>query len=341
MDYRGIDIRVIHEDVFTRAADLLVLKYAQESYGVDEKAIEVTGIDRAELPVAGDDLLIERPVPLPYRQLLFLGVEPLYAFNYRSVREFSRRALARAMRITPPVRELTMTLHGAGFGLDETEAFESEVAGIVEAIDSRRYPRSLQTVSIVERGVNRAARLQRALESLLGPGLANPPAPAPAGEVIDFPGRARGEETLRRVDAVGYNSAARPHAFVAMPFGESFEDVFYYGIQPPVQSAGLLCERMDLISFTGDIVEHMREKISSASILVADLSEANPNVYLEIGYAWGVRTPCILVCNRKSDLKFDLRGQRCLHYGSIKELEISLSAELRALAARASWRMES
>lgn len=85
----------------------------------------------------------------------------------------------------------------------------------------------------------------------------------------------------------------------------------------------------------------MREKISSASILVADLTEANPNVYLEIGYAWGVRTPCVLVCHRKSDLKFDLRGQRCLRYSNIMELEKSLSAELRALAARAWRRVES
>src|SRR5690349_11510121 len=42
----------------------------------------------------------------------------------------------------------------------------------------------------------------------------------------------------------------------------------------------------------------------------------------------GVQTPCVLVCNRKSDLRFDLQGQRCLHYGSIMELEKSLAAEL-------------
>ena len=156
MDYRGIEIRVTHADVFT-------------------------------LPGIGGDLLIEEPSQLPYRQLLFLGVEPLYKFNYRSIRDFSRRALAKAMRITPPVREITMTLHGVGFGLDETEAFESEVAGIVEAIDSRRYPQSLRTVSIIERGANRAARMQRALESLLGPVAsspvaASPPAPMPRGQ---------------------------------------------------------------------------------------------------------------------------------------------------------------
>jgi hypothetical protein len=101
MDYRGIEIRVMHEDVFAHPADLLVLKHAQESYGVDERAIALTRVDRAELPEIGSDLLIEQPFQLSYRQLLFLGVEPLYKFNYRSVRDFSLRALAKAMRIAP------------------------------------------------------------------------------------------------------------------------------------------------------------------------------------------------------------------------------------------------
>jgi hypothetical protein len=329
MDYRGIDIRVTCADVFAYTSDLLVLKHAQQTYGVDEKAVVVAGVDRAKLPGIGSDLLIERPYRLRYRHLLFLGVEPIRNFNYRSVRDFSRRALAKAMEIMPPVHEISMTLHGAGFGLDETEAFESQVAGIAEAIDSRRCPRGLRTVSILERSEARAARLRQALESLLGPAVART---EPPGEPA-----AKGEQAPRRIDSVGYDSGARPHAFVAMPYGDSFEDVFNYGIAPPVRSAGLLCERMDQITFTGDIVGHMREKISSASILVADLSEANPNVYLEIGYAWGVQTPCVLVCNRKSDLKFDLRGQRCLHYGSITELEKALTAELQALSARSSW----
>jgi hypothetical protein len=78
----------------------------------------------------------------------------------------------------------------------------------------------------------------------------------------------------------------------------------------------------------------MRERIASSAVVVADLSDANPNVYLEVGYAWGVDIPCVLICSRKTDLKFDLRGQRCLFYNTIKELEESLSTELTALASQ-------
>ena len=331
MDYRGVELKVVQADVFGYSSDLLVLKYAQAPYGVDERVAYLAGIDAAMLPKVGSYLLIERPSQIAYRHLLFLGVEAIDTFDYRSVRGFSRRALAEASRISAPVREISMTLHGAGFGLDETEAFESEIAGIIEAIDSGSCPRSLETVSIIEGSENRADRMRRTLAALLEPTV--------TGRRQSKDGATKDEYQSRRVDSVGYDSAARPHAFVAMPFSEPFEDIFYYGIASPVRAAGLLCERMDQLSFVGDIVDRMRERISSAAIVVGDLSEANPNVYLEIGYAWGVGIPCVLICNKKTDLKFDLRGQRCLFYGTIKELEKVLSAELITLSAQtSSWR---
>lgn len=320
--YRGVELRVLQADALRYSSDLLVLKHAQRSYGVDETAVHIASIDAKTLPMIGDSLLVKKPLGLAPRNLLFLGVEPIGSFSYRSIRDFSRRALAAAAGISPVVREISMTLHGLGFGLDETEAFESEVAGLVQALDSGEYPESLGTVSIVERSAARANRIHGVLVELLGSD--------DAGKKPTGPDAKR----IRRIASVGYDSASRSHAFVAMPFADSFEDVFYYGIARPVRAAGLLCERIDQVAFTGDIIIRMRERIASSAVVVADLSEANPNVYLEVGYAWGVNVPCILICNRKTDLKFDLQGQRCLFYGSIKELEKSLSTELSELSAR-------
>jgi len=247
------------------------------------------------------------------------------AFDYRSIRNFSRRALALAEGMLPPVREISMTLHGPGFGLDEIEAFESEIAGVIDALDRGEYPKSLLAVSIVEQSDSRCLRLRSALRSLLG-----------ADETTRGTSKANeasGRPLPHRIESVGYDSGARSHAFVAMPFAESFEDVLYYGISPPVRAAGLLCERIDQIHFTGSVIDRMKDRIASAAVVVADLSDANANVYLEVGFAWGVKIPCILICNRNTDLKFDLRGERCLFYGSIMELEKSLSAELTALLA--------
>jgi hypothetical protein len=218
-----------------------------------------------------------------------------------------------------------MTLHGTGFGLDEIEAFESEIAGIVEALEAGDYPKSLRTVSIIEWGEARADRMRSALAALLD---------STASErKISGPNAL---SQTRRIDSVGYDSAERQHAFVAMPFAESFEDVFYYGIAPPVRAAGFLCERIDRISFTGDIIARMKERIASSAVVVADLSEANPNVYLEVGYTWGLEIPCILICKRETDLKFDLQGQRCLFYSTIRGLEEILSNELASISTEIS-----
>jgi hypothetical protein len=301
----------------------LVLKYAQASYGVDQIAVAVAGIDPGSLPEPGNALLIPAPRGLVPRNLLILGVEPISVFGYRSVRDFSRRALAEATEISPPVREITLTLHGVGFGLDEDAAFASEVAGLIDAIDAGAFPAHLGSVSIVERSQRSAERMRHVLTSLLRSGGAS-------DEPVER-GAPSLESTPRLVDSAAFDSPQHQRACVVMPFSESFEDVYYFGISPPIRAAGLLCERIDEVSFTGDVVDHMRQMIGSSNIVVADLSDANPNVYLEVGYAWGVGKPCILLCNRKTDLKFDVQGQRCLKYGTIKELEKTLTAELKAL----------
>ncbi len=324
MDYRGVELKVQQADALSYPSDLLVLKHAQASYGVDAKAVSIAGVDVTALPAVGGSLVVRSSRFAP-RDLLFLGVEPIAAFDYRSIRNFSRRALALAEGRLPPVREISMTLHGPGFGLDEIEAFESEIAGVIDALDHGEYPKSLLAVSIVEQNESRCLRLRSALRSLLG-GDETARGTARDNEASSSP-------LPNRIDSVGYDSEARRHAFVAMPFAESFDDVLYYGISPPVRAAGLLCERIDQINFTGSVIDRMKDRIASATIVVADLSDANANVYLEVGFAWGVKIPCVLICNRKTDLKFDLRGERCLFYGSIMELEKSLSAELTALLA--------
>jgi hypothetical protein len=134
--------------------------------------------------------------------------------------------------------------------------------------------------------------------------------------------------------SAGVDSDSRPHAFVAMPFGEAFDDVFHYGIVRPVERAGLLCERMDRSAFTGDIVEQMKRRIRSARVVVADLSGANPNVYLEVGFAWAAGVPTVLLCNGDTEPHFDVRGHKHLRYRSIREAERHLDAELGALVGR-------
>lgn len=325
MDYRGVTVDIVQGDVLTYSCDLLVMKYAQASYGADRAVVGAAGIRQDLLPAVGHEWRVSRPHGLNYGNLLFLGVSPIAKFGYIDIREFSRRALAVAAGIRPPVREIAMTMHGIGFGLDETSAFASQIAGIANGLDSGAFPRGLTAITIVEREGNRVARLRKMLAGLLRPAERVAHARPPHGNVgID-------DARSQRISSAGEESAARSHAFVAIPFSDAFEDIFEFGIKPAVHAVRLNCHRMDEIPFTGDVIPLMRDRIASAKIVVADVSEANPNVYLEIGYAWGVEVPCVLVCNKNTELKFDVHGQRCLFYGSIKDLQGKLSKELTAL----------
>jgi hypothetical protein len=116
-----------------------------------------------------------------------------------------------------------------------------------------------------------------------------------------------------------------------MPFTKELEDVYVFGIQGPVNAAGYLCERVDMVTFTGDIVERIKSRIGSASVVIADLTGANANVYLEVGYAWGKNRPTLLLLKKGDDLKFDVRGQRCIIYDNIVDLSKKLQADLADL----------
>ena len=75
--------------------------------------------------------------------------------------------------------------------------------------------------------------------------------------------------------------------------------------------------------------------MASAEIVIAELTGSNPNVYLELGYAWGCGKRTILLAHESEKLPFDTQGQRCLIYDTITQLEELLRNELAGLLPRA------
>lgn len=317
-------IEVVQDDAIDIQADVLALKYAQASYGLDafvsERLLQA-GHSRSEVsPAPGASVILRAVSEVRARHILLIGVEPLGDFDYREIRDFGRRVLSSLVGGSPDVQHIAVTMHGAGFGLDEVEAFESQVAGLVDGITGGDLPTGLQRITFAERNPGRAKRLRDVLQQIL------PGGEVGAGQAVR--GRSDSSERLR---AAGYSSKAKAHVFVAMPFLEDMEDVYDYGIQTAVRDAGFLCERADLATYTGDVIEWIRRRIKTASYVIADLTGANPNVYLEVGFAWASGVPTILLVQSTDALRFDVRGQRCLVYKRIKDLEKKLRGELQGL----------
>ncbi|MEZ5785856.1 MAG: hypothetical protein R3D62_05105 [Xanthobacteraceae bacterium] len=290
--------------------------------------LQSSGIS-VQLPTSSSYTILNTFGTIKAIRVLFIGVNALRQFQYKEIRDFARKVLSSLAAEASDARHLALTIHGPGYGLDEIEAFESEVAGIVDAVSTGDFPKMLESVTFVEQNEGRARRLSDALKRLVPTGRLPIEGSASDSKIAD--------EVRNTLRDTGYASARKPHVFVAMPFAAEMDDVFHYGIQGAANAAGLLCERADLSVFTGDVVEWVKNRISSATLVVADLSSANPNVYLEVGYAWGRQVPTVLLAKEVNDLKFDVKGQRCIMYKSIKELETALSRELVELSKRHSY----
>jgi hypothetical protein len=321
-----LQIDVVNDDVLTFPADVLALKYAQGLHGADLTVAEVLGLDESvlgsKLSRPGSYHLAEGRNLLGASKVLFIGVVSLWGFRYGQIRAWASRVLEALKASVPHARHVAVTLHGVNYGLDETEAFSAELGGFLEARAQGHCPDNLDRITFVEFNARRASRLQTALLHLM---------PQPVVERL--PAVVTQVQESRPIATAGRDSERKPHVFVAMPFTDEFEDVYYYGIEPAVRAAGFLCERADTRSFSGDILDWIKVRIQSAELVVADLTTANANVYLEVGYAWGQRRPTILLTRDVNDLKFDVRGQRCVVYARIRDLEDKLKRELAEVKA--------
>jgi hypothetical protein len=325
-----IPIRVTSNDALVIETDVLVLKYAQTLMGVDyavtNRLSKLNANLISSLPKFGKFHQVDTFGTLGAKEILYVGVETPREFRYQSIREFAHRALAHLAKTSPQIETVCFTLHGVGLGLDETEAFESEIGGIVDALSQGEFPKNLKQITIVEIDKSLATRLNQALKELF-----------PQGVVVINKGNL-GEinsSSSGRLKEVGYSSEAKPLVFVAMPFDKKMYDVFHYGIRGAVNKAGYLCERADEDYFTGDIMERVKSRIRQADLILADLTQANANVYLEVGYAWGCNKQTILLVQDSTELKFDVKAQRCLVYSGIKELEELLQKELENIPLKA------
>lgn len=350
----GFIVEIVQGDALKYPADVLAIKYAPRSAGVGAQVRQALQGDIDLLPGLGEYRILPGGNTTQTDYVLMVGTPPIAEMGYAQLRDLARRFLEALWEKNLATEHLLMTLHGVrtGAGLDEVEAFRSLLLGLTDAYEAGHYPPTLRRITFIEQDDNRVRVIREALGRFV-PEAAEPRAPqatspTPAPQVAP----AAPNNALAPPAAISTGTAAvitgaesidedyrgptadstTPHVFVAMPFKDDYDDQYYLGIQPVVHAAGLLCERMDLDAFTGDIKVRMLERIRSARLVIALLDGANPNVYLEIGYAWGVATPTILIAHQGEPLPFDVRGERILLYDRIYRLKDMLAIELARLA---------
>jgi len=329
-----VEFIVRQGDVTQTPSDLLLLKYAQAYYGADKRVASLLtskGLcSTSEIsPSPGDCAIVETKGVIAPRRVMFLGTERLGQFGYGQMREFARRALEIVGQRQLPVELLTATIHGAGYGLDASESLQNLVVGFIDG-SIRQGLKGAMRVTFVEKRSRRARVLESALRDIEPiirgnrPSVdSSPPVPRTRGA------RAPEPRQTQPIPAPSPEPAAprlpkKERIFVAMPFAEEFQDVYQFGIYEPVRQCGYICERVDEASFVGDVLRQIHDGIRNAKLVIADLSGARPNVYLEVGYALGQDVPVLFLARHGEPLHFDVSTQRCIYYKTIIQLRSDL-----------------
>lgn len=132
----------------------------------------------------------------------------------------------------------------------------------------------------------------------------------------------------------------KPTAFVIQSFdGGKFDRRYAETVRPGIVKGGADPQRADDILGIQPVVQKIEDAIRRADICVAEVSDNNPNVWLELGYALALNRPTVILCDRslRERLPFDVQHRPVIFYtteskGGYDELEGRISAEIRNLA---------
>ncbi|MBN2881424.1 hypothetical protein JXM83_05225 [Candidatus Woesearchaeota archaeon] len=104
--------------------------------------------------------------------------------------------------------------------------------------------------------------------------------------------------------------------FVLMPFGEPYDEIYHEIIKEVLDENNYTTKRADEIYGSKPIMEDIIKGIVSSEIIIADLTDKNPNVFYELGISHTIKENdnVILLSQRIDDVPFDIRPYRILIY---------------------------
>lgn len=110
---------------------------------------------------------------------------------------------------------------------------------------------------------------------------------------------------------------SKPVCFVIQSFDSGkFDRRYIETIRPALIKADVDPQRADEILGLNPVIDKIEKAIESAAICIAEVSEDNPNVWLELGYALALNRPTVILCDRavRSKLPFDIQHRPVILY---------------------------
>ncbi len=328
-------VKITKANISQFPADVMVLKYSKGFLGASMHVFNSlqqvgTTINTAELTEIGSYQLLNTQDALTTPLVLYVSTPYPRQFKYTDLTAFIKRSFIILKEQKPDIQHVAMTIHGIKFGLDEREAFLTQMNAIFEAFISGDVPPKLERVSIIENDAGRATRLIDI-----------------ADEFTDM----REDITTVENDMGAYRldiqratteipaiviSDTKPYILAIMPPADSYDDSFYYGIQRPTHTYGLLCERESaelLIEMPADI-ENLQSRIELARGVIIHLDDKplTPDFAMQIGLVWGAKRPTLFICQSDNTAHHLLPKDAIHTYKKISELEIFIADYLGGIS---------
>jgi len=114
--------------------------------------------------------------------------------------------------------------------------------------------------------------------------------------------------------------AKKKICFVIAPIGEEdsetrkrSDQILNHVIKPAVEECGYEAIRADKIEKPGVITSQVIQHIVEDSLVVADLTERNPNVFYELAVRHAIRKPFVQIIKKGERIPFDVAGTRTVN----------------------------
>jgi len=124
------------------------------------------------------------------------------------------------------------------------------------------------------------------------------------------------------------------YCFVLMPFDEKFNNPWQFAIKAAAKENGLEPLRADTKHLAGGIITRdITNLIINAKLIVAEMTDQNPNVLYELGLSHAAKKKVIMITQNESDIPFDVKGIRYIRYNvnHLSQLHESLSTAINVL----------
>nr|WP_319537626.1 hypothetical protein [uncultured Methanospirillum sp.] len=109
--------------------------------------------------------------------------------------------------------------------------------------------------------------------------------------------------------------------FVISPIGSSDSQIrsdsdklLKYIITPPVKEFGYIIKRADELEKPGSITQQIIEMLLNADLVIADLTNHNPNVFYELAIRHATQKPYIQMIKEGQTIPFDVGDLRTIKY---------------------------